>query len=81
MLIDSELEDVSTSQTHAAVSMHESELYPDAKVTDTSQLTGRISVTHIEQSKEESEPIPVYRLYKRRFAGLFGFVSLLDFVL
>lgn len=76
MLILVEPEDVSTSQTLAAISMHDSELYPDAKVTDTSQLTRRISVTHIEQSKEESEQLPVYRLYKRRFAGLFGFILL-----
>jgi hypothetical protein len=76
------IEDTPTPQPHAAVSM-QSELYLNAKVTDTSHLTRRISITHIEQSKEENEQqqSPVYRLYRRRFAGLLGFVSLPDFVL
>jgi MFS family permease len=67
------IDDISTVQPHAAISISsvQSKLYPDTKVTDTSQC-----VTHVEQSKEDNEQFPVYRLYKRRFAGLAGFILL-----
>ncbi|KAG1858154.1 MFS general substrate transporter [Suillus subluteus] len=60
------IEDIPTFQSHAISSMH-SDLYPDAKATDTSL---------VEESKEENEQLPVYRLYKRRFTGLVGFILL-----
>lgn len=64
------IEDVSTLQPHGTVttsSLH-SKLYPDTKV----------SITNVEElePKEENEQFPVYRLYRRRFAGLFGFILL-----
>lgn len=69
------IKDISTPQAHSAISISSvhSELYHDAKVTDTTQLTRRISISHVE---EENEQLPVYRLYRRRFAGLAGFILL-----
>lgn len=72
------IHDISTPKAHSTISISSvhSELYHDAKVTDTSQLTRRISISHVERSKEENEQLPVYRLYRRRFAGLSGFILL-----
>ncbi|KAG2078963.1 MFS general substrate transporter [Suillus decipiens] len=69
-------EHVSTLQPHGiTVSSLHSELYPDTNVTHTSQ---RVNVTDVEElePKEENDQFPVYRLYRRRFAGLFGFILL-----
>ncbi|KAG1742808.1 major facilitator superfamily domain-containing protein [Suillus lakei] len=59
-----------------SISSVHSELYPDTKVTDTTQSNQRISISHVEGLKEENEQLPVYRLYRRRFTGLFGFILL-----
>ncbi|KAG2368049.1 MFS general substrate transporter [Suillus spraguei] len=62
-----------TLQPHRAliISNLHSELYPDPKFTHSHQR-----VTVEEPLKDDKEQLPVYRLYKRRFAGLFGFILL-----
>ncbi|KAG1802840.1 MFS general substrate transporter [Suillus plorans] len=72
------IDDISTLPSHRAISISSlhSELYPDAKVIDTSQSTRPISLTHVQEMKDENDQPPVYRLYRRRFTGLLGFILL-----
>ncbi|KAG1732245.1 major facilitator superfamily domain-containing protein [Suillus paluster] len=71
---------VSTPQPPDAVfiSSVQSGLYPDTIVADTRQLARRRSISHVEEVKQgdNAEQVPIYRLYRRRFAGLFGFILL-----
>ncbi|KAG2078964.1 MFS general substrate transporter [Suillus decipiens] len=69
-----------TLQPHGAliISSSHSELYPHPKVTRSHQLTQRVTtIGNVEEAlKEEKEQLPIYRVYKRRFAGLVGFILL-----
>ncbi|KAG2150568.1 major facilitator superfamily domain-containing protein [Suillus clintonianus] len=72
---------VSSSQPHGPMSISsvQSELYPDTKIAhDTNHCTRHISITHVEEPNQEDnlDQLPIYRLYRRRFTGLFGFILL-----
>ncbi|KAG2145999.1 major facilitator superfamily domain-containing protein [Suillus bovinus] len=73
------IEDISALQPDRAISVSPSvphpESYPDPKITDTRQSTRSNSISHVEEPKQDDD-LPVYRLYRRRFTGLLGFVSL-----
>ncbi|KAG1732244.1 MFS general substrate transporter [Suillus paluster] len=75
---------VSTSQPRTgalSISRVQSESYPGTIIADTIQLARQISISHVEEAKQgpdnsDAEQVPIYRLYRRRFAGLFGFILL-----
>ncbi|KAG1732247.1 major facilitator superfamily domain-containing protein [Suillus paluster] len=63
-----------------SISTVQSKLYPSTiVVADTRKLTRHISISHVEEVKQGDhveQGVPLYRLYRRRFTGLFGFILL-----
>ncbi|KAG1732249.1 MFS general substrate transporter [Suillus paluster] len=61
-----------------SISSMQSGLDPDTIVADTKRLAHHGSIGHVEEFKQGDnvEQVPTYRLYRRRFAGLFGFILL-----